>query len=87
MAISDEHLFDGVYHRMEDADPTARFKNGMWLRIAGTVASLEIPKNKKNKHKDGLVVEYMGETEFRMAWGSVFPTGAWPSSESATCKE
>ena len=73
MAISDEHLFDGVYHRMEDANPTARFKNGMGLTIAGTVASLEMSKSKKNKRKDGLVVEYMGETECRMDWSSAVP--------------
>ena len=85
MRMGEEHRFDGVYHRMEDANPTERFKNGMRLTIAGTVACLDIPRRKKNKRKVGLVVQSIDATQFRMDWGPAAPE--WGVATFRICDE
>ena len=75
----------GVYHRMEDANPTERFKNGMRLTIAGTVACLDIPRRKKNKRKVELVVQSIDSTQFRMDWGPAAPE--WGVATFRICDE
>ena len=78
-------FFDGVVHLMEDADSTARFKNGMRLTIAGTVACLDIPRRKKNKRKVWLAIQSIDATQSRMDWGPAAPE--WGVATFRICDE
>ena len=59
--------FDGVYHRMEDHDPTKRFKNKMRLSIAGSRAAFQA----KNKERTELPIRWLDGMSFELDWGPV----------------
>ena len=63
----------GLYFRMEDRDHSKRFKNGMQLRLLGTVAWLEFPRRKREKQFE-LPLFPDGEDALRIDWTSACPS-------------
>ena len=62
----------GLYFRMEDHDHSKRFKNGMRLRLLGTVAWLEFPRRKRQK-QFVLPLSPDGEDAIRIDWSPAYP--------------
>ena len=66
----------GVYLRMEDRDPTQRFKNGMRLQVLGDAACLEYPKRKRSEARHFVLsLRPEGADAYRIDWTPACP--AW----------
>ena len=62
----------GLYFRMEDHDPTKRLKNGMRLKLLGTVAWLEFT-TRRRRRQSVLPLSPDGEDAIRIDWSSAYP--------------